>query len=251
MKSLKPNTVNGKLSAQLLGLTDEHIHYFDQNKPQTPSKNAQVKTLGIHHQMLTDFNALVKNAKHADLDIRIASGYRSFERQLHIWNNKFSGKTAIKSINGETVDISKLSAVDIVEAILLFSALPGASRHHWGCDIDIYAPNLLLGEPLALEPWEYANTGPMAKLTLWLVENASKYGFYFPYDRFRGGVAAEPWHLSYIPIAKQYQSALNVNLLKSLIIETDIAGKDVIISHLPTIFDRYINNVKAIDALTN
>ncbi len=241
MTLIKKNLNHNDISAQLLGLTDEHIHYFKHE--QKNKKTANAKALGIHHQMLTSFQSLVANAAKDNIEIKIASGFRSFERQLLIWNNKFTGKTAIKAINGEQVNISELSKLEIIEAILLFSALPGASRHHWGCDIDIYAKNLLGGKALQLEPWEYNSSGPMAKLSSWLTDNAEKQGFYFPYDKFRGGIAAEPWHLSYAPLAKQYQSTFNLALLKERLLQADIAGKEVIIEYLPEIFKRYINNV--------
>ena len=234
---------NSDISAQVFGLTDKHIHFFEQASTPDAKQPENPKTLGIHQLMLSDFQALVSSAANANIEIKIASGFRSFERQLLIWNNKFTGKTSIKNIDGESINISNLCDVEIIEAILLFTALPGASRHHWGCDIDVYAPNLLEGQPLQLEPWEYAPSGPMKKLSAWLVDNAGKYGFYFPYDSFRGGVAAEPWHLSYAVLAKQYQSSLSIDLLHALLLQTDIAGKDIIIENLPKIFKRYINNV--------
>jgi len=239
--------VNGKLSDQVLGLTSQHIYFFDHDKQLKAKQSNNVKTLGIHQQMQMNYQALVDHAAEADIKIKIASGFRSFERQLLIWNNKFTGKSAIKDNNGETVDISRLSDIEIVDAILLFSALPGASRHHWGCDIDIYAPNLLDSAALQLEPWEYSPSGPMAKLSYWLAEHASSHGFYFPYDHYRGGIAAEPWHLSYAPLAQQYQSILSIELLQTLLSTTKIAGKDAIIEYLPTIFKRYINNINALN----
>jgi len=222
------------LSAQLHGLTDAHIYYLEQDN---------ARPIGIHHLMLADFQALVTSAAKANLRIEIASGYRSFERQLLIWNNKFSGKTVIKKMNGKQMDITTLNEDEIIESILLFSALPGASRHHWGCDIDIYAPNLLIDKSLQLEPWEYSKSGPMAKLSTWLKDNAMKFGFYFPYDNYRGGIAAEPWHLSYAPLAKQYQSALNVDELRACLIQADIDGKAAIIENLPKIYKRFISNI--------
>ncbi|WP_274620523.1 D-alanyl-D-alanine carboxypeptidase family protein [Colwellia maritima] len=80
-----------------------------------------------------------------------------------------------------------------------------------------------------------------------LAANATKHGFYFPYDVFRGGVAAEPWHLSYVPLAKQYQSQSNNELLQTILEKTDISGKTTIIENLPTIFKQYINNIQTID----
>jgi len=242
MSSIKLTSISD-ISAQVLGLTDKHIHFFEHATTQGIEKPANSKTLGIHQLMLSDFQALVRSAAKADIEIKIASGFRSFERQLLIWNNKFLGKISIKNIDGDPINISKLNDFEIVEAILLFSALPGASRHHWGSDIDIYAANLLDGRTLQLEPWEYGPSGPMAKLSTWLADNAGKYGFYLPYDCFRGGIAAEPWHLSYAPLAKEYQSAISVELLQQCLLQTDILGKKAIIENLPEILNRYINNV--------
>lgn len=247
-------TILGDIEKQLLGLTDQHIHYFtnenvaNQNLVNKNEKKlvqiSSKSSIGIHHQMLSAFNALQHSAKAAGLELKIASGFRSFERQLQIWNNKFTGKTAIKKANGETVDINCLSEFQIIEAILLYSALPGASRHHWGCDIDVYAPNLLAaGESLQLEPWEYQQSGPMAKLSTWLTQHAAEFGFYLPYDCYRGGIAAEPWHLSFVPLATQYQATFKRQALQACLINTNIAGKMVIIDNLTEIAKRYINNV--------
>lgn len=246
-------TLLGDVNKQLLGLTDQHIHYLSNkalvvNGANKPAKTSLIPSIGIHQQMSSAFKALKHDAQTAGIEIRIASGFRSFERQLQIWNNKFIGNTAIKTANGETVDIKALSDWEIVEAILLYSALPGASRHHWGCDIDVYAPNLLaLGEQLQLEPWEYQRSGPMEKLSTWLTEHAAQFGFYLPYDCYRGGVAIEPWHLSFAPLAKQYQATFNIQTLQVCLENSDIKGKVVIIDNLTEIAKRYINNVNAGD----
>lgn len=235
MKTSQANlSVIGDIGKQLLGLTDEHIHYFNNDK------------IGIHHQMVTAFESMRKSAETEGIELKIASGFRSFERQLHIWNNKFNGNTPVKKADGDTVDISHLSDWEITQAILLFSALPGASRHHWGCDIDVYAPNLLAaGTSLQLEPWEYQASGPMAKLSAWLTLHAAEFGFYLPYDCYRDGVAAEPWHLSYAPLARQYQSAFTAQALQACLTNTEISGKTAIIDNLSDITEQYINNVNA------
>ena len=89
-----------------------------------------------------------------------------------------------------------------VEAILLWSALPGASRHHWGTDVDVvdrsacppgYRPQLMTAE--------FAPRGIFAKLDGWLAANMGHFGFFRPYTRDRGGVLPEPWHLSYAPVS--------------------------------------------------
>jgi LAS superfamily LD-carboxypeptidase LdcB len=236
--------ISGDVDKQLLGLTDQHIHYLTNENSIKAGKASPKAQVGIHQQMRTAFKALKKSAEKVGIEIKIASGFRSFERQLLIWNNKFTGKTAIKNANGDTVDISCLSDRQIIEAILLFSALPGASRHHWGCDIDVYAPNLLApGTSLKLEPWEYQTSGPLERLSHWLTEHAEEFDFYLPYDCYRGGVAEEPWHLSFAPLAHQYQSTFNVEKFKTCLMNTNIEGKMIIIDNLSYIANRYINNI--------
>ncbi len=218
-------------SAQLLGQTEEHLHHVSER-------------VAIHQGMVTAFDAMVSAATEDGITLQIASGFRSFDRQLKIWNNKFSGKTPIKNITGDVIDPVNISALELAHSILLYSALPGASRHHWGCDIDVYAPNLLAKDyQLQLEPWEYSEQGPLAQLSVWLIQHAHLYGFYFPYARFQGGVAEEPWHLSYLPLAQQYQKSFDSKLLAQTLNKSNILGKLVIIENIDDIANRYINNI--------
>ncbi len=224
-------TINHITTAQLLGQTEEHLHYISER-------------VAIHHAMKDAFNIMVNAAKTDGIELKIASGFRSFDRQLMLWNNKFSGKTPIKNSAGEVVSPTHLSPLELAHSILLYSALAGASRHHWGCDIDVYAPNLLTeGYQLQLEPWEYSEQGPLATLSAWLVQHAYKFGFYFPYARFQGGVAQEPWPLSYLPLAQQFQQAFDIELLAQALNNSSILGKQVIIENIDAIAKRYINNV--------
>jgi len=219
---------------QLTGQNDSHITWLD-------------KYTGIHQEVLPAWQALSAQAEKDGFSLKIASGYRSFSRQLSIWNRKFSGQQAIKDQHGDLLNIHTMSAQEIIFAILYFSALPGASRHHWGCDIDIYATNLLSeNESLQLEPWEFGKNGPFYSLSQWLDENASHFDFYFPYDKYRGGVAAEPWHLSYWPIAQHGQTLLTVDCIQSVLSQTQISGKGEVLQQLPKIYNNYIQNVGSI-----
>jgi len=221
-----------KVSCSLLtGQSEHHISWLTEK-------------VGIHSDVVIPWQALCNAAKQQGFELEIASGFRGFSRQLAIWNGKFSGELTTKNQAGNTVDINTLSVQEIIQAILTYSALPGASRHHWGTDIDIYAPNLLSnGQSLQLEPWEYQQGGPFEPLSLWLTKHATDFGFYFPYDKYRGGIAAEPWHLSYFPLAKSFQQQLQVSTIENCLTQCDILGKDVIISTLDDIYTQYITNV--------
>lgn len=217
--------------ALLTGQTSDHIIWL-------------TKRIGIHQKMIGAWQHMQHDANKAGFDLQIASGFRSFERQLTLWNNKFTGKSIVNNKNNQPIDLSQCNELDKIDAILLFSALPGASRHHWGTDIDIYAPNLLdNNQKLQLEPWEYQQRGPFAALSQWLTANSQKYGFYFPYDIERGGVAIEPWHLSYAPLASRYQQQLNLKTLTNTIKHSDILAKSCILENLANIYKKFIINV--------
>lgn len=217
--------------AQLLGTTEQHIRLIDER-------------VAIHQDMHSAFTSLKKAALADDIQIDIASGFRSFERQKMIWNNKFSGRSPVKNLAGKSINLSSLSDIDKASAILLFSALPGASRHHWGCDIDIYSQKLLPEQQtLQLEPWEYESTGPFAPLTAWLKEHARAFDFYYPYDKYRGGIAAEPWHLSFAPLSHAYEQAFQLDILIDCINHSNIEGGQMIINNLDFIVKTYISNV--------
>jgi LAS superfamily LD-carboxypeptidase LdcB len=216
---------------QLTGHDESHIIWLDD-------------FTGIHQQALPAWKAMSKEAKLAGFDLKIASGYRGFDRQLSIWNRKFSGQLAIKDQQGEILDINTMTDKEIVQSILYFTVLPGASRHHWGSDIDIYATNLLsYNQKLQLEPWEFSENGPFYSLSQWLTKNASRFDFYFPYDKFRGGVAIEPWHISYWPIAKHGEKSLTIESIQSVISRTEILGKNEITLELSNIYQNYIQNI--------
>ena len=198
----------------------------------------------IHHDVVAPFLALQASAKEAGFNLQIASGFRSFDRQRLIWNNKFAGKTQLLAQDESILSFDQLPELEKLLAILHWSALPGASRHHWGTDFDIYDPDLLPdGKKLQLICAEYQASGYFFALNQWLSENMSKFGFYRPYQSYQGGVAAEPWHISYKPIAETCLTALTTTVIRDLINNNNVLGKSLICKQLPMIYKRYICNI--------
>ena len=198
----------------------------------------------IHSDALIDFYGLQQAAKTAGFNLQIASGFRSFERQLSIWNNKYSGKRPILDKNEQPLELQQLSELEKLYAILHWSAIPGTSRHHWGSDFDIFDPDLLPdNQGLQLTVSEYCHGGYFQELSLWLSENMGLFGFYRPYHSFLGGVSAEPWHISYYPVADKALKQLEINLIYDLIIEKNVVGKSLICQQLPIIYKRFICNI--------
>jgi len=200
----------------------------------------------LHRAAVRPFLAMREAAALAGFDLVPVSSFRDFGRQRAIWNAKFRGERPALDRAGKPMDMTALDPGARVEAILLWSALPGASRHHWGSDIDVAD-----GKPMAagyvpkLEVGEYRGGGPFAALSAWLGANMRRFGFYRPYTRRTRGVQPEPWHLSYAPVARPALAKMSVRLLAEAIRGADVEGEAEILSRLPAIRERYLLDVDA------
>jgi LAS superfamily LD-carboxypeptidase LdcB len=196
------------------------------------------------------FIALRAAAAGPGLDLVAASGFRDFERQRTLWNDKFHGRRALLDADGRPLDPSKMAPEQIVRAILHWSALPGASRHHWGCDVDIVDRAALApGQRPQLIPAEYARGGVFGPLAAWLDAQAAEYGFFRPYDCDRGGVQPEPWHWSFAPVAAAALEGLTVGVLAAALEGAELSGWEAVGPQLPRIHERYVRAVAAPGAL--
>jgi LAS superfamily LD-carboxypeptidase LdcB len=192
------------------------------------------------------FLALRDAAAGAGFDLVPVSSFRDFDRQRAIWNAKFRGERPALDRRGKRVDVKALDAGARVETILLWSALPGMSRHHWGSDIDVADGKVIAaGYAPKLEVGEYRRGGPFAALSAWLGANMHRFGFYRPYVRRGRGVQPEPWHLSYAPVAKPALAKMSVRLLAGAIRGAGVEGEAEILARLPDIRDRYLLDVDA------
>jgi LAS superfamily LD-carboxypeptidase LdcB len=202
---------------------------------------------GLGARLHTGALAAVKNLREAaaaaGIDLVIVSAFRDFSRQAGIWNGKFRGERPMLDRAGRPLEASALDEPERVRSILIWSALPGASRHHWGTDFDVidraslppgYQPQLTVDE---------FTTGPFVRLNEWLGANLGNHGFFRPYSTDRGGVHPEPWHLSYAPISVPALATLTLDVLREAIAHSDLAGREIVLGQLPEIYDRYVASV--------
>ncbi|MEO3987890.1 M15 family metallopeptidase [Plesiomonas shigelloides] len=198
----------------------------------------------LHYAALPAFLALQQAAARSGFNLQPASSFRDFSRQQLIWNSKYHGQRRVHDDAGNNVDVLQLAPLERCRKILRWSALPGASRHHWGTEIDVYDPDALpAGTALQLEPWEYQPGGYFSELSAWLDEHLAHYDFCRPFLHDHGGVAAEPWHISYHPVAEKLAEQLTPALLLEAWEHEDIAGSDTLQAHLPALFRRYVQNL--------
>ncbi|ASR49252.1 peptidase M15 [Paenibacillus kribbensis] len=115
---------------------------------------------------------LFDGAKKDGIELRAVSGYRSYKRQVSIFNNNVKTK-------GEAY-ASQVSAV------------PGTSEHQTGLAIDVSSPSV--GNVLE-------QSFGASKEGEWLEKHAPEYGFIIRYMKDKQditGYVYEPWHIRYV-----------------------------------------------------
>ncbi|MEN9333268.1 MAG: hypothetical protein RLY35_448 [Bacteroidota bacterium] len=126
---------------------------------------------------------MIAAAKKDGIQFQVISASRNFDQQKNIWEKKWLARKT-----------QYPGGLDRAKNILLYSSMPGTSRHHWGTDFDLNS----------LNP-KYFAQGKGKKEYDWLCMNAARYGFYQPYDANpnRTGYKEEKWHWSFFPIGDQ------------------------------------------------
>lgn len=159
-----------------------------------PQKYCLIRKEYIHKDVLNPYIQMYEDAAKDGVKLGIVSATRNFDIQKWLWNQRY-----YKSSDPKTV----------VKSVLSYLAMPGTSRHHWGTDIDMMSTKL-----------NYFETAEGKKAYQWLVDNASKYGFYQVYTKNRNiGYNEEKWHWTYLPISKEFQKQF-----REKIIYDDITG---------------------------
>jgi hypothetical protein len=139
--------------------------------------------------------------KEAGIRFWILSATRNFAAQRAIWERKWREQKGLASARERAL------------RILEWSAMPGASRHHWGTDIDIGHSNCG-GDCLVDAAWTNEKG---RRAYAWLERNAVRFGFCQPYrgapasrngGAFAKGTREERWHWSHrstaVPIFEAY-----------------------------------------------
>ncbi len=198
----------------------------------------------LHVHVVSPFQAMRRAAAGEGFDLQPASGYRDFERQLAIWNGKFAGTRRLDDAAGAALDVGALTAAERVQAILDWSALPGASRHHWGTEVDLIDRRAVpAGHRIELSSAEFAPAGPFAPVSAWLEANAARFGFFRPYRGIRSGVRPEPWHWSFAPVSIGATRDLSAALLRRAVETAPLAAREVVLDRLAELHARYVASI--------
>lgn len=156
--------------------------YSDQDGPYLLRKEAAMALM-----------TMIDAAANDGVQLQVISATRNFERQSKIWAAKWRGERTLS--NGINLAQTTMSDSAKARMILLYSSMPGTSRHHWGTDVDLNNLNN-----------SYFDSGRGQREYAWLQQHATEYGFFQPYtskSQGRSGYEEERWHWSYGPLSQK------------------------------------------------
>lgn len=158
-----------------------------------PSEWTDKQGIYLRSEVLDAFGRMREAAALAGVELVIRSATRNFDYQKGIWERKW-----------QRPQYMGWQAIDKARDILTYSAMPGASRHHWGTDIDFNSFEN-----------DWFESGEGALLYAWLTAHAGEHGFHQVYgDKSNGrkGYELERWHWSYLPLAGPMLAAYNESI---------------------------------------
>jgi len=191
---------------------------------------------------LNAFEQFCNSAKEQGFEPKIESGHRTFERQLLIWNEKVLGKRKILDENGKEIQRASLGDLDCMKTILLWSALPGTSRHEWGTDIDVIDAAAVPADyeaELTIEE----SFGVFGNFHKWLnaqIESEKSFGFRRVFLPGMGRVQPEPWHLSYAPESGRIEQNFTAENLETRLSNSGILLLPQILDNLEWILEQHV-----------
>ncbi len=195
----------------------------------------------VDKEVLPFFNKLKDRLAREGFALRLESAYRPFERQLSIWNRKASGELKLLDALGNPME-RPADEEQLMYAILTWSALPGASRHHLGSDLDVVDGNACPeGYEVQLTPAECDGMfAPFHKKLTELMDAGESFGFSRVFVPGRGKIQPEKWHIAHLPTSRKRLENFSLAELRSIYERTDIACKSALLDNLDRLADDYI-----------
>lgn len=195
----------------------------------------------VDSEIVESLNKLTKDAETHGFKLRLESAYRPFEKQLSIWNRKAAGELPLLDANGNPMERPQ-DEEELMYAILAWSALPGASRHHLGTDLDVVdAAACPVGYEVQLTPAECE--GMFRRFHEYLSESFSSnaaFGFNRVFVPGRGKIRPEGWHIAHLPTSRKRLESFSLETLRQIYEASDMACKKVVLARLPRLAEEFI-----------
>lgn len=195
----------------------------------------------VDRKVVPSFMSLKESLAKDGFQLRLESAYRNFEKQLSIWNRKASGQLKLLDTDGNPMDRPE-DEEKLMYAILTWSALPGASRHHLGTDLDVVDGNACpVGYEVELTPAECDGMfAPFHKRLTELMDGGESFGFSRVFIPGRGKIQPEKWHIAHLPTSRKYQENFSLGELRKIYEKTDIACKSALLDNLEQLAKDFI-----------
>lgn len=195
----------------------------------------------VDKEILPFYNKLKELLAIDGFELRLESAYRPFERQLSIWNRKASGELKLLDANGVPMERPR-DEEELMYAILTWSALPGASRHHLGSDLDVVDGKACPeGYEVQLTPAECNGMfAPFHKRLTELMDANEAFGFSRVFVPDRGKIQPEQWHIAHLPTSRRRLENFSLKELRRIYEGVDIACKSALLDNLDRLAEDYI-----------
>lgn len=200
-------------------------------RPGKDKRFVQTNGYYLRQETFDAFQKMRGEASKSGVNLRIVSATRTFSDQKRLWEDKWNARMPVNTDTGEYLpkplsQQDNLSKNQRALRILEFTAMPSASRHHWGTDLDFNDVNP-----------SYWSTSRGQREYSWLVQNAPVFGFCQVYSANRPtGYHEEKWHWSYLPIARNLTNQYQKMITDSDITLTEFIGSETAIT------TRFIDN---------
>lgn len=196
----------------------------------------------IRESALGPFLRLSDAANEAGFEIRVESAYRTFERQLSIWNRKATGQLPLLDAKGEPFKKLPESEEERMRAILHWSALPGASRHHFGTELDV-VDGKSVPDGYEVQLTESECDGMFAPFHRWLssrIESGNSFGFTRVFVPGRGKIQPERWHISHRPSAATIEELFDPEKLRQVYLSAKMELKEAVLENFDALMRDYV-----------
>ena len=134
----------------------------------------------VSKRIIPDLKKLLETARSEGLTLKVVSGYRSYERQITVFNSW---------VNRECKKNPSLTREEAEKIVDHYSARPGHSEHQLGTTVDI----------LSAENGYKFSSDRKWKFVAWLERNAGRFNFKISYGPDHKEYQYEPWHLRWYP----------------------------------------------------
>ena len=201
----------------------------------------EIEGYPVDKKVLPFYNKLKETLAKDGFRLRMESAYRPFERQLSIWNRKALGELKLLDAQGLPMERPQ-DEEQLMFAILTWSALPGASRHHLGSDLDVVDGNACPeGYEVELTPAECEGMfAPFHNRLSELIESGESAGFKRVFVPGRGKIQPEKWHIAHLPTSRRYLENFSLVRLRQIYEKTNVACKSALLDNLEQLAKDFI-----------